>query len=249
MTRLDRVLANLKYGSRKDCQTYIKKGLVSVNGVVCTKADKKITETDCIVFNDTEIKYLPNFILMLNKPNGYISSNVDGIYPSVLNLIDEPYNRYDLKIAGRLDVDTTGLLLITNVGSYVHKIASPNSKVVKTYLAELKNPWTNKDADNLLKPMILRDGENKQYIAKATSVKLIDKYTVEIKIDMGKYHQVKNMVLNCGNEVVNLKRIAIGNLNLPSDLKIGEYKEVKLNEITYAEEQSWTQLLFFVKIK
>ena len=97
---------------------------------------------------------------------------------------------------------------------------------------------TEKDADDLLKPMILRDGENKQYTAKALAVKLIDEYFVEIKIDMGKYHQVKNMVLNCGNEVVNLKRIAIGNLNLPADLKIGEYKEVKLNEITNTKEQS-----------
>ncbi len=231
MTRLDRVLANLKYGSRKDCQTYIKKGLVSVNGVVCTKVDRKIKETDQIIFNDSEIKYLPNFILMLNKPEGYISSNVSGLYPSILTLIKEPYSRYDLKIAGRLDVDTTGLLLITNVGVYVHKIASPNSKVIKTYIAELKNPWTVAQANQLLKPMILRDGENQQYIAKALEVRLIDSTHVEIKIDMGKYHQVKNMVMYFGNEVLKLTRSAVGSLILPSDLKSGEYRLVELTDI------------------
>ncbi len=231
MTRLDRVLANLKYGSRKDCQTYIKKGLVSVNGMVCTKVDRKIKETDQIVFNDSEIKYLPSFILMLNKPEGYISSNVSGLYPSVLTLVKEPYCRYDLKIAGRLDVDTTGLLLITNVGAYVHKIASPNSKVVKTYLAELKNPWTVAEANQLLKPMILRDGENQQYTAKALEVRLIDSIHVEIKIDMGKYHQVKNMVLSCGNEVLKLTRTAVGALTLPADLELGEYRLVELTDI------------------
>ena len=231
MTRLDRVLANLKYGSRKDCQTYIKKGLVSVNGEVCTKVDRKIKDTDRIVFNDSEIKYLPSFILMLNKPEGYISSNVSGLYPSVLTLIKEPYSRYDLKIAGRLDVDTTGLLLITNVGAYVHKIASPNDKVVKTYMAELKNPWTSAQAKQLLKPMILRDGENQQYTAKALEVRLIDHTHVEIKIDMGKYHQVKNMVLSCGNEVLKLTRTAVGALTLPADLKLGEYQSVKLTDI------------------
>ncbi len=231
MTRLDRVLANLKYGSRKDCQGYIKKGLVSVNGAVCTKVDRKISETDQISFNSAEIKYLPSFILMLNKPEGYVSSNVSGLYPSVLTLVKEPYNRYDLKIAGRLDVDTTGLLLITNVGTNVHKIASPNSKVVKTYLAELKSPWTKNDAEKLLKPMILRDGENQQYTAKALEVKLIDQMHVEIKIDMGKYHQVKNMVMSCGNEVVKLTRTAVGNLTLPVDLKLGEYRLVELSDI------------------
>ncbi len=231
MTRLDRVLANLKYGSRKDCQTYIKKGLVSVNGVVCTKVDRKIKETDQIIFNDSEIKYLPNFILMLNKPEGYISSNVSGLYPSVLTLIKEPYSRYDLKIAGRLDVDTTGLLLITNIGAYVHKIASPNSKVIKTYIAELKNPWTVAQANQLLKPMILRDGENQQYTAKALEVRLIDNTHIEIKIDMGKYHQVKNMVMYCGNEVLKLTRSAVGSLILPSDLKSGEYHLVELTDI------------------
>ncbi len=231
MTRLDRVLANLKYGSRKDCQTYIKKGLVSVNGVVCTKVDRKIKETDQLIFNDSEIKYLPSFILMLNKPEGYISSNVSGIYPSVLTLVKEPYSRYDLKIAGRLDVDTTGLLLITNVGAFVHKIASPNSKVVKTYLAELKNSWTVAQANQLLKPMILRDGENQQYTAKALEVRLIDNTHVEIKVDMGKYHQVKNMVLSCGNEVLKLTRSAVGSLALPSDLELGEYRLVELVDI------------------
>ena len=225
MTRLDRVLANLKYGSRKDCQGYIKKGLVSVNGAVCTKVDRKVNETDQISFNTTEIKYLPSFILMLNKPEGYISSNVSGLYPSVLTLVK------DLKIAGRLDVDTTGLLLITNIGTNVHKIASPNSKVVKTYLAELKSPWTEIEAKQLLKPMILRDGENQQYTAKALEVKLIDQMHVEIKIDTGKYHQVKNMVMSCGNEVVKLTRTAVGNLTLPADLKLGEYRLVELSDI------------------
>lgn len=229
--RLDRALSNLKYGSRKEVQEFIKKGLVKVNNNICFNVKEEVDQNSIIHFKEEKVFFKPVFILMLNKPINYLSANKDNIHNTVIDLIKEPYNRYDLKICGRLDLDVQGLLLLTNVGSLVHKIASPNNKINKVYLVNTEKEITKNDIEKLLLPHILKDGDNNQYVSKAVAVEYIDNYNFLLTINQGKFHQVKRMCESILNKVKQLKRVQIGNLKLDESLKPGEYKEVELKDI------------------
>lgn len=229
--RLDRALSNLKFGSRKEVQEFIKKGIVKVNNIICKNVKEEVDENSLIHFNEEEVFFKPSFILMLYKPINYLSANKDNIHDTVIDLIKEPYNRYDLKICGRLDLDVEGLLLLTNVGSYVHQIASPNNKINKVYHVNVEKEITKEDIEKLLLPHILKDGDNNQYVSKAVAVEYIDKYNFLLTINQGKFHQVKRMCESILNKVKKLKRIQIGKLKLDINLTPGEYKEVKIEDI------------------
>lgn len=229
--RLDRVLSNLKYGTRKTIQKDIKEGLISVNDNVVLDPRFKVVETDIIKVDNEEVFYKDLIILMMNKPSGYLSANKDSKYPVVIDLLKEPYIRYDFSICGRLDLDTKGLLILTNSGKVNHEITSPNKKVNKVYLVKLEQDIDEKTLNRLLEPHILKDGKGQQYISKAEAVEIIDSKNVKITISEGKYHQIKNMVKAIGNEVVELKRVQIGKLTLPIELQEGSYKEIELEDI------------------
>lgn len=229
--RLDRALANLKYGSRKQVQEYIKKGLVKVDNDICYDIKKEVDENNIIFFNQEKVFFKPYVLLMLNKPINYLSANKDNIHNTVIDLIKEPYNRYDLKICGRLDLDVEGLLLLSSNGSFVHKITSPNNKINKVYLVETEKELNIDLLNTLLNPHILKDGDNNQYVSKALDIKLLDNYHFLLTINQGKYHQVKRMTEYIQNKVKRLKRIKIGKLELDESLKPGEYKEIKIEDV------------------
>ena len=228
--RLDKFLANLKYGSRSDIKKFCKKNMIKVNGVSVKNADTIINpDADLTEVDGEVVFYKEHITLMMNKPAGYICSTIDEKYPSLLNLLDRKYSRFDFKFAGRLDVDTLGLVILSTDGEVIHKITSPNKDMYKTYYVKTKCKIENEML--LESPIKLLDGNNSQYITKGAKVAKISDFELYLSINEGKFHQVKRMLEYIDNEVVLLKRIKIGNLSLPADLEEGNYKEISLNDV------------------
>ena len=223
--RLDKLLSNLGYGSRTDIKKLCKGQQVLVNGEYIKHADLHIDpEKDVIKVFGNEVFYRENITLMINKPQGYICSNHDEAYPSLLKLLDEKYQRLPFNFAGRLDYDTEGLVVITTDGNLIHRIISPKKEVYKKYYVKVKNKLINEK--RLEAPLTLLDGKNETYITKDAKVEKIDDYSLYLSICEGKFHQVKRMLEAIDNEVVFLNRVAIGNLLLPSDLTLGSAIEI-----------------------
>ena len=224
--RLDRVLSNLNYGSRNDIREACKNKRVIVNGNIITDPSRQVFEKDEILFDGSIVFHKELFLLMLNKPKDYVCANKDNLNKTVIELIKEPYNRYDLNICGRLDIDTEGLVLITNSGKLMHRIISPNSNIDKTYYVEYSGS-INKTA--LESPLELLDGNNETYTTLCSKVEIINDNSCYITISEGKFHQVKRMFQSIGCKVTYLKRIRIGNITLDPNLKLGEYKEIEID--------------------
>lgn len=220
--RLDKMLAHLGYGSRKEVKEYIRKGYVMVNGETITNDDYKVDEEfDEIVFLDQELHYEKMLYFILNKPDGYVSATYDSKDPIVLDLIDGHENR-GLFPVGRLDKDTTGLLLISNDGKLAHKLLSPNKHVDKVYELTFSGIFKPAYHKYFNEGIILDDG----YKCMPASFELLGDNHGLITIKEGKYHQVKRMMQALNMEVLTLKRVSFGPLTLPDDLKLGEYREL-----------------------
>lgn len=227
--RLDRFLSNLKYGSRSNLGKEIKKGFVKVNNKVITDSHYKINPNkDIIHYLDELVIYRDQVNLVINKPKGYLSANKDNMHEVVINLLKYPYTKFDFKIAGRLDLDSEGLLILTTSGSLVNEITNPNKKKPKTYLVKTLDDIDN--YSNLLEGVIIKDGKGLDYLAKALNIKRLGACLFEIIIDEGKFHQVKRMFKALETEVISLKRTKVGNLEL-GNLKLGEYREFEEGEI------------------
>ncbi|WP_423363333.1 pseudouridine synthase [Mycoplasma sp. P36-A1] len=231
MMRLDKLLAHSGYGSRKDVSKLVKAKLVEVNGKVITKADYKIDEyNDEIVVDGFILEYVKNVYIMFNKPSGYVSASVDNVHPTVMDLIPE-YNYLDLFCVGRLDLDTTGLLLITNDGSWAHSISNAKKKVEKEYHALIDGLLSTNNIANLEKGVIIEN----DYLTKPAKLKVIENYDdtslVSIIITEGKFHQVKQMFASQGFEVLKLHRSRIKNLELDKSLEFGDYTLLTDNQI------------------
>lgn len=227
--RLDKFLSNLKLGSRKEITKDIKKGLVKVDNVVIYDNGFKIDpKNNKVEYNNKLVTFRENINIAIYKPKGYLSANIDQMHQVVISLLPLQYQSYDFKIAGRLDLDSEGLLILTTNGNLVSQITNPRKQIEKTYVVE-----TNLDIDNfesLLDGVIIKDGKNNNYLAKAIKITKFSSKKFEIVISEGKFHQVKRMFKYLGTEVTGLKRIQIGKLKL-GDLKPGEYFEFKREDI------------------
>ncbi len=228
--RLDKLLSNLKYGSRSQIKEMCKDKRVKVNNVITLDSSRPVYEADEIKVDDVIIFHKDVFLLMLNKPSDVVCANKDNLHKTVVDLIKEPYNRYELNICGRLDIDTLGLVLITNSGKLMHKIISPNSNIDKTYYVEYSG---NMDKLALESPITLKDGNNEEYRTMGSKVEILGDNSCLITIHEGKFHQVKRMFeyINCKVEL--LKRIRIGNIYLDDNLKPGEYKEIEIDSVLW----------------
>ena len=229
--RLDKLLANYGIGTRKEVKSLIRKGFVKVNGMIIKKDDFKVDhEIDEIVFDDELIEYRPYVYIMLNKPAGYISATKDNLHPTVLELI-EGYENYDLFPVGRLDLDTEGLLLITNDGDFSHKLLAPSRNHSKIYFANIAGVMDEQDIQAFKDGIILNTGCH----CKPANLEIINKNNdscdVRIEIFEGKFHQVKKMVEVCGKEVIYLKRLSIRNLELDRSLALGDFRELSNEEL------------------
>lgn len=223
--RIDKFLAHNGFGSRNDVKKLLKDGHVLVNGEVVVKASMKIdVNKDIVIVDDEAISYQEKVYIMLNKPSGYICSHDARHYPSVLELIDDYY--HDLIIVGRLDVDTEGLLLISNDGKLSHRVAHGKNDIYKKYYVELKDVFDQSYIEEFKAGIALSDA-----ILKPAFIEMIDDKSLYISISEGRYHQVKRMMNYAQNEVIYLARIQIGDLILDENLELGEYRELTDEEL------------------
>ncbi len=225
--RLDRFLCELNIGTRSQVKELIKKGNVSVNGVIITKSDTNINETsDEVLFKGEKLRYREYVYIMINKPDGVVTATRDKNLPTVMDLI-KPLPVKDMSPVGRLDRDTTGLLLITNDGELSHRLLSPKYHVDKTYLVTCEHSLTENDINRLCEGVDIGDDEP----TLPARVKTSNGTDILLTIHEGRFHQVKRMLEAVGNKVTRLKRISFGPLDLPGDLKEGEWRELTEDEI------------------
>lgn len=239
--RLDKLLAHCGFGTRKEVKQLIKNGFVKVNGEIIKKDKQHIDPVgDKVYVDDEEVIYQEFVYYMLNKPSGYVSATEDHLYPTVVELIDEYYG-HDLFPVGRLDLDTEGLLLLTNDGQLAHQLLSPKKHCPKVYYAQIKGVVTNDDVQTFLSGITI-DGD---YQCQSAHLKILSttKTTSEIEVEIyeGKFHQVKKMFLAVGKEVVYLKRIRMKNLSLDPSLALGEYRKLTDEELDRLKNETVLQ--------
>lgn len=231
--RIDKFLANMNVGSRKEVHQLIKKGIVAINGQTIKTPKEKVAETDEVTVNGEKIVYQKYHYFLMNKPKGVLSATEDRSQRTVISLL-KPQDQYQgITPVGRLDKDTTGLLLLTNDGQLNHELLTPNKHVDKIYRAKIAGVADDETVKTFASGMTLGDG-TKLKPAKLTVLKQdteLDSSEIEIKIREGKYHQIKRMFGAVGMKVVELERISMGNLKLPEDLKRGNYIELSLDEV------------------
>ena len=225
--RLDKMLAHLGYGSRKDVKKIIRKGEVIVNGVVVRNDDFKVdSDVDEVIVFDESVSYSEFVYIMLNKPSGVVSATYDNFKQTVIDLVSE-YEKQKIFPVGRLDIDTEGLLLITNDGMLCHELLSPSKHVDKTYYVEFSGEFKEEYYDAFKNGITLEDG----YVTLPGEIKLVGENKAHVTIHEGKFHQVKRMFLALNMEVTYLKRISFGSLTLDESLKLGEYRLLTQKEV------------------
>lgn len=223
--RLDRFLANSGYGTRKEVKKFIKQKRISVNDSFDVKDNQIIDPiNDVICFDGDKIDYQEFYYFLLNKPKGYLSATEDYYEQTVLDLLPE-YRHIDLFPVGRLDKDTTGLLLITNDGTLAHDLISPKKHVDKVYIATLDKALDLKIKDEFEHGIILDDE-----LTLPASLEKIEDNIAKVTIHQGKYHQIKRMFEYFGYKVVELDRVKFSFLTYDG-LEIGEYRELSKEEI------------------
>ena len=240
--RLDRYLVEMKKGSRSEVKKMIKSGRVSVDGEICREAERKIQPSASEVSLDgTQVGYAAYEYFMLNKPAGVVSATEDGRHKTVVSLIEDAKRR-DLFPVGRLDIDTEGLLLITNDGKLAHRLLSPKKHVDKTYFARVEGRLPENAIEQFKEGLTLEDGTRtlpaRLVIQKASGTAEDDGKAdsslseIELTIHEGKFHQVKRMFEAVGCRVVYLKRLSMGSLRVDESLAPGAYRRLTEEEIS-----------------
>lgn len=232
--RLDKYLADMQIGSRKEVKGYIKKGWVQVNGITVKQDKFQVQpEADTVSYQGVEVRYQKYFYYMLNKPSGVISATTDKQQKTVIDLLQPTDFRPDLFPVGRLDKDTEGFVLLSNDGELAHELLSPKKHVAKEYFAKVSGVMTKEDVVAFAKGLTLDQGEvalpGKLQILKVDEVK--ETSEISLVISEGKFHQVKRMVQAVGKKVTYLRRNRIGAVCLDSELKLGDYRPLTKKEI------------------
>lgn len=232
MKRIDKIISEQTYYTRKEIKKLISKGLVYVNGDKVKKSEDKYDDNDIsIKINGEKIEIKKNIYLILNKPKGYVSATEDLLQKTVLDLVPSKYKNRNLFPAGRLDKDTTGLMLITDDGLFAHNILSPKKHVKKEYEVTIDISMTCDMVNGFKNGISLKDGKCKPAILEITG-----KYTGKVIITQGRYHQIKRMFGVFNAKVIDLNRICIGNLYLPDNLKLGQIQELTQDELDKIQE-------------
>ena len=232
--RIDKFLANQDIGSRSQVKQYIKKGMISVNGIVCKSPEQKIDENaDQISYNGKVIGYQKHHYYMLNKPSGCVSATNDNLHITVLDLLKASVPVKNLFPVGRLDIDTEGLLLITDDGELSHNLLSPSKHVAKTYFARIDGLATEEHIKAFKEGLDI--GDDKPTKPGTLVIKNTDLGTqtseILLTITEGRYHQVKRSFEALGMKVTYLKRLSMGSLTLDGALAPGEFRELTGTEL------------------
>ena len=231
--RLDKFLVACAVGSRTEVKNLLKAGRVTVNGKKEKSAKLQIDEErDEIRFDGQVLEYEEFVYYMMNKPQGVISATEDPKHRTVLDLLDDIALSKEVFPVGRLDIDTHGLLLLTNDGQLAHALLSPKRHVDKTYLAQVKGMMTQEDVETFAKGIPLKD-----FTCQPAKLELVSIETeknqsqIRVTIAEGKFHQIKRMVGYCGKEVVDLQRLTMGTLVLDENLQRGEWRRLTKEEL------------------
>jgi 16S rRNA pseudouridine516 synthase len=227
--RLAQILFGQGFGTRRECEALILHGLVEVAGRTIDDPDAELA-TDGLVFNvrGQSWPYHARALLMLHKPAGYECSRQPRHHPGVLSLLPPPLRVRDVQPVGRLDADTTGLLLFTDDGALMHRLTSPKWHVPKVYLATCAEPVTPRQVGQLLDGVVLHDDPRP---VRAAACEALGERQLLLTLTEGKYHQVKRMVAAAGNHVLALQRTQFGALQLPADLAAGEWRWIERQQI------------------
>lgn len=236
LQRLDKLIASQGRFSRREVQELIKNGAVKVNGItVRDRGAKSDDEKDIICVNGEQLDFQRFVYIMLNKPKGVVSATNDKNEKTVIDLVPKEFKGRNLFPAGRLDITTTGFVLVTDDGDFAHRILSPKNHIEKTYEARLAESVTEGQLEAVRNGIGLKDG-TKCLPAKVTVLADGEKPLVEIKICEGKYHQIKRMFAAAGNGVIELKRTQMGKLTLDPSLKEGECRLLDAHEVQKIEK-------------
>lgn len=227
--RLDKWLANMGVGSRKEVKSLIRQGRVKVDGETVTVPKTKVDTSCQVEFDRKGLPFEPYLYYMLNKQAGYLSaSRSPQGYPTVIDLIDQGDRREGLFPVGRLDKDSRGLLLISDDGRLAHDLLSPKHKVGKTYRVRLDHPATSKDVSAFKEGIYF---EEEKTLSQPAELRILEGNWADLTIYEGVYHQVKRMFARQGNEVLDLKRLSMGPLQLDPDLPEGSYRKLTDQEL------------------
>ncbi|HEU7701884.1 TPA: rRNA pseudouridine synthase [Streptococcus pneumoniae] len=231
--RLDKFLVACAVGSRTEVKNLLKAGRVTVNGKKEKSAKLQIDEKiDEIRFDGQVLEYEEFVYYMMNKPKGVISATEDPKHRTILDLLDDLARSKEVFPVGRLDINTHGLLLLTNDGQLAHVLLSPKRHVDKTYLAQVKGIMTQEDVETFAEGIPLKDFTCKPAILELVSIDTEKNQSqIRVTIAEGKFHQIKRMVGYCGKEVVDLQRLTMGTLVLDENLERGEWRRLTKEEL------------------
>jgi len=234
--RLEDILFSQGFGTRRVCAGLVQQGYVSVNGKV--QEDPGVFfDPDNLKFKvqGTEWPFFEQAYLMLHKPSGTECSQKPSTWPSIYTLLPSPLRTRPQKAAvqgvqavGRLDQDTTGLLLLTDDGKFIHRMSSPKHHMPKVYEVTTKHEINQQQVEKLLAGVVLDDNPKP---VKAAACERVSETHLKLTLTEGKYHQVKRMLAAVGNRVEGLHRSAIGNLQLPADLAPGQWRWILPSEL------------------
>jgi len=230
--RIDKLLSNIGFGSRKEVKQLLKTGAVKIDGEPVKDPKTHVDpERQQVIVNDERVEYKEFVYLLMNKPAGYLSATEDEYQETVINLLEMEDAIFQPFPVGRLDKDTEGLLLLTNDGQLSHQLLSPKKHVPKTYYAVILGEVTDEDVIAFKKGVELDDG----YVTKPAKLEILssgNQSVIHVTITEGKFHQVKRMFESVGKKVTYLKRISMGPIELDEEeLKTGEYRELTDEEV------------------
>lgn len=233
LERIDKIIASQGQYSRKEVKALIAKGRVTLDGRPLTSSSEKADPAAArICIDGKPLEFKRNLYLMLHKPKGYVSATEDREHPTVLELVPPEFRGRELFPAGRLDRDTTGLMIITDDGVLAHNILAPKKHVPKLYHVQLDIPITDEMREGFLEGVRLHDG-----ICRAAELLRTGTCTAQVTLREGRYHQIKRMFGCYGAEVVELKRLGMGRLYLPEDLEEGACRELTPAELALLQER------------
>ena len=226
--RLDKLLANKAFGSRKEVHQIIKDRRVTVNDIIVVKKDHPITiDTDTIAVDGSQISTKQLYYIKFHKPAGYITAVEDRSHPVVMDLLPPEFKKMGVFPVGRLDKDTEGLLLLTNDGVWAHSIINGHKHVPKVYYVEFHGILSKEGLERISVGIVLGDGTQ----CKPAMINILSDKSLEITLEEGKYHQVKRMIGAAGGEVTYLKRLSVGHITLSGIEEINTYLEIGDQEI------------------
>ena len=228
MMRLDKLLANKAYGSRKEVHQLLKDQRVTINGEITTKKDIHVDiESDVITVDGQVVNTKQQYYVKFHKPKGYVTAVEDAKHPVVMDLLAPEYIKMGVVPVGRLDKDTEGLLLLTNDGVWGHSIINGNKHVSKVYYVEYDGELTEEGIQRIKEGIVLGDGT----YFKPALIDVLSSQSLHITIEEGKYHQVKRMIGAAGGTVTYLKRLTIGHIDLTGIEEVGSIQDLTIGDI------------------